>query len=135
MRDRVSLRVAAAIAVTCALLLVTGIVAAWYVHRLEKTTSDLLADDVQGIRAAEELVIGIRDLRYQLNRFLASGDRKSLDDVRLIYASTKSWLIEAEQRPANDRERELLAQVRAGYEQFMVEFERVSPTNSAAANR
>ena len=63
------------------MLLIVGQGGGWYVHRLEKTTSDLVAQDVRSIRPAERLVLATDDLRLQLSRYLATSDRANLDGV------------------------------------------------------
>ena len=45
------------------LLLAIGILSAWYVHRLQKRNSDLMALDVASMLAAEDLEIKMRDVR------------------------------------------------------------------------
>ena len=51
------------------LLLGLGIGAAWYVQRLHRDSSRAVASYVTSVRAAEELEIGLREIRTYLDRF------------------------------------------------------------------
>ncbi len=104
------------------MVLAFGGVAGWYVHRMQKDTSDRLAHQVSSIRAAEQLVLGIHDMRLLLIRFLITGQRKHLEAVPATYAETRHWLDEAEALAVSPREQKLVAQVRQGYERFLSEF-------------
>src|SRR5262249_30176197 len=74
MMPRLKFRLSApAMAVSCLPLLV-GLFVAWDVHRSQRSASEALGFNVRSVRAAEELAIGIRDLRAHLDRFLLSGD-------------------------------------------------------------
>jgi CHASE3 domain sensor protein len=61
------------VTVSC-LLLLLGVVTAWYVHRLQQNAAETIALNVASIRAAEELEIGLREIRTNLNQFLIHGD-------------------------------------------------------------
>ncbi len=135
MKNRLTFFVGSSIAATCALLLLVGGVAAWYVNRLEKTTSDLVAQDVRSIRPAESLVLATDDLRLQLSRFLATGDRTILDGVPDHIAAIKDALTAAAEQATDDRERALIAQAQRGYEQFVAEFNRVRGLATPASVR
>lgn len=133
MKNRLSFFVGSFVAAACALLLVVGGVAAWYVHRQEKTTSDLVAQDVQSIRPAESLVLATDDLRLQLSRYLATNDRAILDAVPEQTKAINAALAAAGERADSDRERELIAQAKQGYEHFVAEFNKARNIDSAAA--
>jgi signal transduction histidine kinase len=119
-------RMTAPITAISLLLLTLGVVAAWYVHRLEKNVSDLLAEDVSSVRAAEEVEIGIREVQAQLHHFLLTGDRRHLEAVPTLRQETDRWLSEAERLAKTPREETLITQVRQGYDRFFEEFHRLS---------
>jgi signal transduction histidine kinase len=135
MKNRLPLVVGTSVAATCALLLVVGGVAAWYVHRQEKTTSDLVAQDVQSIRPAESLVLATDDLRLQLSRYLATSDRAILDAVPKQIEAIDVALAAAGELADSDRERDLISEAKRGYQQFVAEFNKARSIDSESAMR
>ncbi|WP_406697579.1 ATP-binding protein [Singulisphaera sp. Ch08] len=95
-----------------------GSVAAYYVHRLQKNATELLTRDVSGIRAAEELVITIRQIETHVDQFLLTGDRSHLDPIPSHRGEIDRWLDEAERLTTTGEERALLAQVRSELDHF-----------------
>jgi len=106
--------------------LVVGIVSAWRVHSSQKQVSKSLALDVVGMRAGEELAIGIRDVRTQLNRFQTTGDRHCLDGIPAIRKEMDRWLLEAERVAGTDQKRALVGNLKTGYENFFRELDRAA---------
>src|SRR5262249_35663744 len=88
--------------------------------------SDSVATNVISMRAAEEVAIGLRDVRTLLERFLISGDRRYLDAVPTIRCNTDYWLAEAERTGVTPREHELIARTKEGYRHFFGEFDRIT---------
>ncbi|HEY8503807.1 MAG TPA: ATP-binding protein [Gemmataceae bacterium] len=119
-------RLTAPIFAVSILLLGLGVGAAWHVHRLQRSNSDLLADNFVGMRAAQKLEIGIREVHTQFGRFLINGDRKHLDRVPTLREQTEYWLGEAERSAKTEEEVELMARVRAGYDHFFREYDRLT---------
>jgi signal transduction histidine kinase len=107
------------------LLLVVGVGGAWYVHSLQQRTSDLLSQHVSNMRAAEELEIGLREVRTQLNLFLRDGDYTHLDAITKLREETDLWLEQAEELTQTPREQKLLARVKKGYQRLFEEFQRI----------
>ena len=83
MKPNVFLRIVAPVLAISILPLIVGVVAAWKVHADQKSASNALALDVQGVRSGENLAIGIRDIRTDLNQFLSprTRDRRQLQEV------------------------------------------------------
>src|SRR3954454_22108649 len=104
--------------IASSLLLAVGVVAAWYVHQLQKNSVEMLASNIASIRAAEELEIGLREVRTQLDHFLITGDRKHIDAVPALRAETDHWLSEADRVAFTPREQELIARTKQGYVHF-----------------
>jgi signal transduction histidine kinase len=115
--------------------LAVGVFTAWHVQRQQKKTSDVLAMDVLSLRAAEELEIGIREVRTQLDRFLLTGDPKYLDEVPALRQETDYWLHEAVRAGITEHEQELMARVQQGYQHFFEEFDHCSRQAPAAGMR
>ena len=126
MRARLVVRMVMPIVGISTLPLVVGILAAWKVHYSQKHASDSLARNVVGIRAGEELAIGIRDVRSQLNHFLATANREYLEAVPGIRQAMDPWLNEAERVAVTERERELIGRMKAGYRYFFGELQRLT---------
>src|SRR5262249_27892003 len=91
----------------------------------QRNASHALARNVASLRAGEEIAIDIRDVRFQLERFLLSGDRRDLDAVPGLLEETEPWLAQADRAAIQDEERELITRVQRGYERFVGEFDRL----------
>jgi signal transduction histidine kinase len=126
MTIRPLLRITAPVMAISLLPLAVGVVTAWNEQRSQADVSDTLATDVVSMRAAEEVAIGLRDVRTRLERFLASGDRTHLDAVPDLRRETDHWLAEADRTALAPRERELIARVKEGYGRFFAEFDRTT---------
>src|SRR6266542_5164947 len=126
MNARLLLRVTGPVVAISLFLLALGVVAAWYVHRLQKNVSRVVVEDVASVRAAEELEIGIREVQAQLSHFLITGDRSHLKAVPELRRETGEWLDRAEQLAETQTERAVIAQVRRGYDHLFREFDRIA---------
>ncbi|WP_254053698.1 ATP-binding protein [Singulisphaera sp. GP187] len=115
---RVLARLIAPVVVVSLLLMAVGSVAAYYVHQLQQNTTDLLTRDVSGIRAAEELVITIRQIETHVDQFHLTGDRRHLNPIPSHRGEIDRWLGEAERLTTTHEERSLLGQVRSGLDHF-----------------
>jgi signal transduction histidine kinase len=126
------MRMTAPVVVTSMLLLVVGVGAAWYVHHLQHRVSGELRANVSSLRAAEELVIALHEIRTLLEQFLLTGDRKYLDEVPKLRDKTDQWLAEAERWGTGSSEQEMMGRARRGHRQFFVEMDALleKPTGS-----
>ena len=71
---RLTLRVAAPSIIISLLLLVVGSLGGWYVLWLQRRTADLVALDMATMRAVQQLVLSVTEVRAELAEFLATGD-------------------------------------------------------------
>jgi signal transduction histidine kinase len=126
MNARFTVRMIAPIAVTSLLLLTVGGVAAWYLHRLQRDISDLLAHNVASVRAAEEIEIDFRQIRSQLKDYQYTGDRRFLGKVEAIRPTLMHWVDEAARLATTEREQLLVARLRRGVQLFGEELERLT---------
>ena len=131
MKHGLLVRMTAPLVAVSVLLLLLGTVTAWYVHRLQKNASDTLALNVLSIRAAEELEIGLREIRTHINQFLLTGDRAHLAAVPEQRQLTDYWLKHAVQRAGTKREQALMSEVQEGYQRFLAEFEQIVASDVA----
>jgi signal transduction histidine kinase len=117
------------------LLLLLGTVTAWYVQRLQKNAADILALNVSSIRAAEELEIGVREIRTRINQYLLTGDRKHLAAVPVQRQQTDRWLREAVRLATTEREQELMTALQHAYQRFLAEFDQLVAAEVDADSR
>lgn len=123
------------VAITSGILLVLGIVGAWYVLRLQTRASDILAWNVTSIRAATELEIGVRDIRTQLNRFLLTEDVKLLDEIPKLQPDCETSLAESVRLARHPEEEVLIAKAADGFELFLRDSKQLTHPNSMAELR
>ena len=120
MRVRLTTRVIAPTVLVSLLMLLVGGVAAWYLHRLQQDSSALICSSVKRLRAAEELQIVGQEERNLANRYLVSGDRELLKRAEARRADVDHWIGEAARLAGTAREKELIEQLRQGFEHFFV---------------
>jgi signal transduction histidine kinase len=126
MPSRLIVRMTAPVAAISFLLAALGGAAAWYVHRLQEETSDVLVDNVASVRAAEKLESGLLEVRGHLKDYLHTGDRKYLDAIPAIREQTDQELHEADRLGTTPREQKLVAEIQAGYGRFFTEIDRIA---------
>ena len=107
------------------LLLGLGAVAAWNVHRQQIVTSNLIASEVEGMLAAHDFYVGMRDVRHKLKEFVRAEDRQILEVIPELRGSTHARLETAKELARTDRQRSLVAAIDAGYQRFWSEFDRI----------
>ncbi len=108
------------------LLLGAGVLSAWGVHGLHRRSSDILSQNVSSIRAAEEFETVAHELRYRLKRFLGTGNQRHLEEISGLLPRGTRRLDRAQRRATTPRERELVEDIRGGYEDFVATFDRVA---------
>lgn len=119
------IRLTAPFAAVSVLVFLLGAAAAWYVNRLQTDLSDVLTVNVASVRAAEELEIGLHEIRGEVKEYLYTGDHAHLKSVERLRLETGNWLRRAEQLAMTPEEQDLIGQVRKVYEQFFAEFDRL----------
>jgi signal transduction histidine kinase len=103
------------------LLLVLGGLGGWYILDLQRSTASLVALDMATMRAAEQLVLGVTEVRSELAEFLATGDRAHLAALPGKCSQIERWLHETEELVDDDDEIALAARVRKGFRRFLIE--------------
>lgn len=121
MTTRHTIRLAAPIVGLSCLPLLLGAYAAWHLHRSQRAASDALACNVRSVRSAEELAIGIRDVRTRLHRYLLTADPAALHDVRRLRRETDRWLDEARRNAVHRFEWESIADLTRDYNAFFAD--------------
>ena len=135
MTSRLIFRMTAPVVATSLLLLIVGVGAAWYVHHLQNRVANELQANVSSLRAAEELVIALHEIRTQLDHYLLTGDRKYLHAVPALRAKTERWLAEAERWGTAPEEREMMSQARKGQDLFFADLDRLMAISTASSNQ
>jgi signal transduction histidine kinase len=87
------------------------------------------------MRAAEELVIALRDVRHELHAFLIDKDRLHLDEIPRLHQETDAYLKQAEQTAAPEKGQELMGHVRSGYDRFFADLHSLKNDPSAPVER
>src|SRR3974377_726690 len=81
MSTRLTFRMAAPSIVISLLLLTLGSIGGWFVHYVQANRASVVSLDLATIRAVEQLVFSIDEIRWELTDFLLTGDRAHLDAV------------------------------------------------------
>jgi signal transduction histidine kinase len=123
-------RVAGPVIAISAIPLIVGVASAWQVNTQYKRVSRQLSLDVAGLRAGEELAIGIRDVRTQLNQYLREHSGEQSQQSLLAASSARAevghWLTEAENVAATEREKRDVAQLRQAYNTFFSRLDEIT---------
>jgi two-component system, NtrC family, sensor histidine kinase HydH len=105
------------------LLLALGVMAAWSVQSQHLRSSELIAHEVHGILAAQDLYIAMREIRHQLQQYGRSRDKKHLDEVQRIREKAVSYMTYAETHSLTDPERQAMQVIRQAWENFTDHFQ------------
>ncbi len=124
MSIRLTVRMAAPSIMISLLLLTVGSVGGWIVQRLQRSTAQTVSLDMSTIQAAEQLVFAIGETRMELAQFLATGDRAHLKAVPAACEQIERWLAETEKLVDDDDEKALAGRIRAGYQEFLAEWQK-----------
>lgn len=125
-RNRFWITLAAPMIIISLLLLMVGIAAARNVQNLQETNSELIAREVHGMWAAQDLYITIRDIRHYLNRYLRGHDPQLQKQIAGLQDETESHLMRAQALLRTPQEKKLLDSVERGNRHFFDEFHRVT---------
>src|SRR5262249_26898177 len=99
------------------------LVSFWYVNRLQANLTNILAQDVTSMRAAQQMEISARQFRFRCFVYLIAPDRSMLREIEDSQERFEGWLIQAEQSGTTPREKTQLKAVREGYDEYLREFE------------
>jgi signal transduction histidine kinase len=102
-------------------LLVVGGLGGWYLLSVQKSTATLVAVDLATMRAAEQLVLSVTELRSQLADFLATEDRADLEAIPAKCAQIEESLRNTENIVDDDEEKALARRIRDGFGRLQAE--------------
>ena len=126
MYSQVATRLIAPVIAVSLLLLGVGTGAAWYVYQLQRANDRLLEQHLASILAAQELEVGLREVRSRLNRFLLIGDPRTLEGISEIRKSTESAWTTMQRTAMTEREVEWVRRIRSGVDEFYREVDLLS---------
>jgi signal transduction histidine kinase len=130
MSAKLTIRMAAPSIVISLLLLTLGILGGSLLLRVQKKTSDLVALDVYSIRAVEELVFSLYELRSELT----AGDQAALAAIHGRCRRTGDWLREVETLMDDQQELALAGRIRAGFDRFDKEIRQLAAADLQVKN-
>lgn len=125
MNSRFFLRTVIPTTLVSGLLLISSVIAAAYVQRLQIGHSDLVARDVRSTFAAADLNIEMRDIRYDLMTYVRTGNRDDLINVPTMQKRADEFFIEAKRLARTAHEHELIEAVEPGYRDFFRHYEQI----------
>lgn len=125
MRTRLMLFVTAPVIATSGLLIAVGAGAGWYVHHANKNVTDLLSQNLASNHASEKLVLGIRDARNDITRFLNSHEPAELEAASAMRRVTQRELDGIEQADTPAETRQLVAGLRINHARFFERLEEI----------
>src|SRR5258708_22425461 len=125
MPDRFLIKIAVPMAAVSLLLLGLGAAAAWNVHRQQISTSNLIASEVEGMLAAHDFYVGMRDVRHALKQFVRTDDAQFRDMIPKLRGNTRETLAIAKDLTRTEKQQTLIARVELGYQNFWNEYDRI----------
>lgn len=132
MRRMLSAYACSPVFLVSALLLLLSASAAWYVQQLYQDLAEVLESNVASVRAAEELEIGLREIRTRLNELIY----RSVDlDISPLQETTDHWLAEAERHATTLHEQEIVRRLKEGYLHFFEELDVLLATPEGGAHQ
>jgi signal transduction histidine kinase len=118
MKHKILLQVAAPAIVTGLALVVIGLVSAWSIHRLQANLGSIVQESVASARASLELESSVRQLRYHSLLYVMRPSPEVLSQVEEDEAEFDDAFARAEASATFPEERELLAEIGAGFAAF-----------------
>lgn len=118
---RLGSRIGVSSAVAGLMSMLLGLVAAYYIARLQTLNSQLLDNEVSSMRAAVELDLLIRDVLHELERFLITGDHRLLENAAQKQGDVNAWLKQAVDLSRSRSEASLVAEIRRGVNLFFTQ--------------
>ena len=117
------LKIAAPTIVISGLLLALGVVAAWNVHQQQINSSELIAQEVHGMIAAQDLYIEMREIRHQLQQYGRSNDERHLIEVRKLREAALQHIARAKGLARTPPEHTAIEVIEQGWQQFRIHFD------------
>lgn len=120
--SRIFLKIAAPAVALSAVLLAVGVTAAWHVQRQQQEASELIAREVHGMIAAEELFTAMREIRRELDLLLRTRDRMHLANADRYLKQSEPMIEHVRAAARTPQEIELTQVLAAGHREFRDQF-------------
>ena len=111
-------KIAAPTIVISGLLVALGVIAAWSVQSQHLRSSELIANEVHGILAAQDLYIDIREIRHLLQQYGRSQDPKYLSEIQGLSETAITDMTHAEEHAHTTAEKDQMQAVHAAWADF-----------------
>jgi two-component system sensor histidine kinase HydH len=108
-----------------AMLLVCAFASAWYVADLQRSTTEVITNNVESVQAAQELEISIREIRTQFNRYIVTLDATHLNPVPRMRQRTSDAMKDVERTATTPQEEILIKRIRQGYDHFFAQHDEI----------
>lgn len=118
MNRRILIQVTAPTVVIGLLLFGACLVSAWYINRLQANMSTILSKNVASLRAAQQLEISLRQLRFHCFLHLIDPDEALLKEISLDHQNFEEWLERAKQAAHTAEEEALIRSIEEGYDRY-----------------
>jgi two-component system, NtrC family, sensor histidine kinase HydH len=125
MNRRILIQVTAPAVIIGALLFGTCLLAAWYINRLQSDLSNVLSRNVNSLKAAEELEIRVRQLRFHSFTYLSDPKPERLEQFREDDRRFADALQLAKDSSNSDDEIACVAKIETNYRQYHDELVRL----------
>lgn len=120
--SRIFLKIAAPAVALSVVLLAVGVTAAWHVQRQQQEASELIAREVHGMIAAEELFTAMREIRRELDLLLRTHDRVHLANAERFLKQSEPMIEHVQASARTPQEVELTQVLAAGHREFREQF-------------
>jgi len=118
MNRRILIQVTAPAVVIGVILFAACLVSAWYINRLQTNMSTILSQNVASLRAAQQLEISLRQLRFHCFLHLIDPDEALLEEIRLDDQTFEEWLARAREAAHTPEEGVLIRSIEEGYDRY-----------------
>lgn len=111
-------------AVLVGFFLLTGcLVGAWYINHLQTNLARILSENVASLRAAQQLEISLRQLRFHCFIYLIDPDSGMLEEIQKDDALFQEWLERARQAVSCEEEATYLRAIEEGKTRYREELQ------------
>jgi len=126
MNNRILLRVAGPTVFIGLLLCAACLLSAWYVSRLQENLASIVSQNVASLRAAKQVEISVRRLRFHYFLYLNDSDPQLLQKINLDHQTFEEAIGVAKDTANTPREIVCIQKMEEGYSRYLQEFERLS---------
>ncbi len=114
-------------------LMSVGGVAAWYLHRLQVSSTRLLSESIAKVTAAAELETISHELRYRLRHYVATRDAEDWAGVATLQRDLDRCLAQAAATADSEQEAALLQRMARSYRRLFGDFQHAVAGDARAA--